>query len=132
MAGRYRLPTNIRSVSSWCTIGAPIAPASRQFSAACARHQTAKAKAKTDGEDAGKDEPDSAMSRRLAQMAEDAILEGGPSARRNIEHAGFSEELKKQLEERVAAASFKSENAAAYSIVNMPVCALYTLLSSNH
>ncbi|CAG8414403.1 unnamed protein product [Penicillium salamii] len=123
MAGRYGLPTNIRSVSSLCTIGAPIAPASRRFSAACSRNQTAKPENKADGEDANKEENGSAMSRRLAQMTEDAILEGGRSARRNIEHAGFSDELKKQLEERVAAASFKSENATAHSIVDMPAAA---------
>ena len=61
------------------------------------------------------------MARRLSQMTEDAILEGGRSARRNIEHAGFSEDLKSQLEERVKAASFKSEYAAAHSILDMPV-----------
>ncbi|CAL5872788.1 uncharacterized protein PFLUO_LOCUS7057 [Penicillium psychrofluorescens] len=60
------------------------------------------------------------MSRRLAQMTEDAMLEGGRSARRNVQQAGFSEELKKQLEERMAAASFKSEHAAAHSILDMP------------
>lgn len=69
-------------------------------------------------------EEDGAMSRRLAQMTDDAMLEGGRSARRNMEQAGFSEELKKQLEERMAAASFKSEHAAAHSILDMPVCAL--------
>jgi hypothetical protein len=61
------------------------------------------------------------MARRLSQMTEDAILEGGRSGQRNIEHAGFSEELKRQLEERVKAASFKSEYAAAHSVLNMPV-----------
>ncbi|KAJ5278861.1 hypothetical protein N7478_004233 [Penicillium angulare] len=61
-----------------------------------------------------------AMARRLSQMTEDALLEGGSSARRNIQHAGFSEDLKKQLEERVKAASFKSEHAAAHSILDMP------------
>lgn len=61
-------------------------------------------------------------------MTEDAMLEGGRSARRNIEHAGFSEELKKQLEERVAAAAFKSEHAAAHSIVDMPVCDVHGLI----
>lgn len=132
MAGRYGLPTNIRSVSSLCTIGAPIVPASRRFSAACSRNQTAKPETKAESEDANKDENGSAMSRRLAQMTEDAILEGGRSAHRNIEHAGFSDELKKQLEERVAAASFKSENAAAHSIVDMPVCKVHTLPPSNY
>ncbi|GLI77520.1 hypothetical protein PoHVEF18_005810 [Penicillium ochrochloron] len=60
------------------------------------------------------------MARRLSQMTEDAILEGGRSARHNIENAGFSEDLKRQLEERVKAASFKSEHAAAHSILDMP------------
>lgn len=63
------------------------------------------------------------MSRRLSQMTEDAMVEGGRSARRNIEHAGFSEDLKKQLEERVLAASFRSEHAAAHSILDMPASA---------
>lgn len=62
------------------------------------------------------------MARRLSQMTEDALLEGGRSARRNIEHAGFSDDLKKELEERVKAASFKSEHAAAHSILDLPVC----------
>lgn len=79
---------------------------------------------KDDEENAGKDNGDKdegAMSRRLSQMTEDAVLEGGRSAQRNIEHAGFSEDLKRELEERVKAASFKSENAAAHSILSMPV-----------
>jgi hypothetical protein len=63
------------------------------------------------------------MARRLSQMTEDAMLEGGRSARRNLEQAGFSEDLKRQLEERVKAASFKSEHAAAHSILDMPVSA---------
>jgi hypothetical protein len=101
---------------------------SRRFSAACPRSQTSSASTAKTEDKQTKDENEneehgsaSAMTRRLAQMTEDAMLEGGRSARRNIEHAGFSEELKKQLEERVAAASFKSEYAAAHSIVNMPV-----------
>ncbi|KAJ5477472.1 hypothetical protein N7539_007616 [Penicillium diatomitis] len=61
-----------------------------------------------------------AMARRLSQMTEDAILEGGRAAQRNIENAGFSEDLKRRLEERVKAASFKSEHAAAHSILDMP------------
>jgi len=61
------------------------------------------------------------MARRLSQMTEDAMLEGGRSAQRNLEAAGFSEDLKKQLEERVKAASFRNEYAAAHSILDMPV-----------
>ncbi|KAK4862622.1 hypothetical protein LT330_002755 [Penicillium expansum] len=63
------------------------------------------------------------MGRRLAQMTEDAMLEGGRSAQRNIEQAGFSEELKNRLAERIAASSFRSDYAAAHSIVEMPSAA---------
>ncbi|OGE51812.1 hypothetical protein PENARI_c012G08120 [Penicillium arizonense] len=127
MTGRYVVPTQLRGVSSIYTFRASTAPLSLsgRFSAACPRNQTSSASTAKAEDEQTKDEneneeQDSAMTRRLAQMTEDAMLEGGRSARRNIEHAGFSEELKKQLEERVAAASFKSEYAAAHSIVNMP------------
>ncbi|KAF7525537.1 hypothetical protein PCG10_004775 [Penicillium crustosum] len=56
-------------------------------------------------------------------MTEDAMLEGGRSAHRNIEQAGFSEELKNELAERIAATSFRSQHAAAHSIVEMPSAA---------
>src|SRR5437667_12049361 len=35
-----------------------------------------------------------AMSRRLAEMTEQSIAEGGKSTRKNMRYAGFSEELK--------------------------------------
>lgn len=60
------------------------------------------------------------MQRRLSEMTEQAMVEGGRSAQRNIEQAGFSEDLKKRLQERIAATAFKNEHAAAHSIVNMP------------
>lgn len=64
---------------------------------------------------------DGAMARRLSEMTEQAVLEGGRSARKNMEQAGFSEDLKRELEERIAASAFKSEYATAHSIVDMPV-----------
>ncbi|CAG8892941.1 unnamed protein product [Penicillium egyptiacum] len=128
MPGRYSLLTQFRDVSSTCSFRAPIAPTSRRFSAACHLNQTSSSStAKTedkDGEDSSrKKDKDSPMGRRLAQMTEDAMLEGGRSARRNIEQAGFSEELKNELAERIAATSFRSEYAAAHSIVEMPSAA---------
>lgn len=54
-------------------------------------------------------------------MTDDAMT-SSKSARRNVQNAGFSDELKKQLEEKIAASSFKNDNAAAFSIANMPVC----------
>jgi hypothetical protein len=63
-----------------------------------------------------KNEPaQGAMSRRLAEATEDALLEGGRAGRRAIEDAGFSEELKARLLEKVQAQTFASENAAAIS-----------------
>ncbi len=56
-----------------------------------------------------------AMSRRLANATEDAVLEGGRAGRKAIEEAGFSEELKQKLLERVQAQKFQSENAAAFA-----------------
>ncbi|KAJ6000566.1 hypothetical protein N7481_000975 [Penicillium waksmanii] len=105
-------------------------PAARRFTAGCQWRQGAdsssgKSENEKDRDDGNQEEEkeQSAMSRRLSQMTEDAMLEGGRSARRNIENAGFSEDLKRQLEERVLASSFKSEHAAAHSILNMPTSA---------
>ncbi|KAI9371519.1 hypothetical protein BJX61DRAFT_534719 [Aspergillus egyptiacus] len=95
----------------------------RRFSAHSSRQDAvSQAKEHKDEETETPAEPkeEGAMSRRLSEMTEQAILEGGRSTRKNLSHAGFSEELKKELEERVAAAAFKSEYAAAHSIVNMP------------
>ena len=62
------------------------------------------------------------MSRRLAQMTDESIEQGGRSAKKAIEEGGFSEELKRRLEERIQESSFKSDNPAAFAQVNMPVC----------
>jgi len=60
------------------------------------------------------------MSRRLAEMTERNLEEGGRSAQKAVEEAGFDEELKTRLLERIAGASFKSQNASAFAEVNMP------------
>ena len=61
------------------------------------------------------------MSQRLANMAEEAMETGGRSSRKVMEDAGFSEELKKQLEARIATSGFKTANQQAISQVDMPV-----------
>jgi hypothetical protein len=61
------------------------------------------------------------MSRRLAEMAEETIDTGSKSDRKLMHDAGFSEELKQQLEERIAQTSFAAQNQRAASQVNMPV-----------
>lgn len=67
----------------------------------------------------GKEE--GALSRRLAEMTEESLLEGGRSARKNLQEAGFSDDLKRALEEKIKAATFKSDNAQAFSVLNTPV-----------
>lgn len=61
------------------------------------------------------------MSRRLSEMTEESMETGGRSARKAVEEAGFSEELKRQLEDRIAQASFRSTNQQAISEAEMPV-----------
>jgi hypothetical protein len=60
-----------------------------------------------------------AMSRRLAEATEDALLEGGRAGRQAVADAGFSEELKARLLEKVQAAKFQSDNATAFADVGM-------------
>ncbi|KUJ15129.1 uncharacterized protein LY89DRAFT_735262 [Mollisia scopiformis] len=59
------------------------------------------------------------MSRRLSEATEDALLEGGRAGRKAVEEAGFSEELKQKLLEKVAASSFRSESASAFAEAEM-------------
>lgn len=60
------------------------------------------------------------MSRRLAEMAEETMDTGSKSDRKMMADAGFSEELKKQLEERIAQSAFKIENQQVLSQASMP------------
>lgn len=73
--------------------------------------------AREDGKDEG------AMTRRLRDMSEEALETGGRSAQKTISSAGFSEELKKQLEERIASASFRAENQASFVEAELPLTA---------
>ncbi|KAL3428139.1 hypothetical protein PVAG01_01648 [Phlyctema vagabunda] len=56
-----------------------------------------------------------AMSRRLAEATEDALLEGGRAGRKAVEEAGFSEELKARLLEKVQAQKFRAEHSSAFT-----------------
>ena len=56
-------------------------------------------------------------------MASDNLETGGRSARKAVEEAGFSEELKARLQEKIASAGFKSDNASAFAQVEMPASA---------
>lgn len=58
-------------------------------------------------------------------MTEESLLEGGRSARKNLQEAGFSDDLKRALEEKIKAASFKSDNAQAFSVLETPVSLVF-------
>ena len=62
------------------------------------------------------------MSRRLSEMVEETIDAGSKSDRRNLHSASnnFSEELKAQLEARIADSSFKHDNQKAIGQANIP------------
>lgn len=62
------------------------------------------------------------MSLRLQEMTEENIQTGGRSARKAVEEGGFefSDSLKKELEEKIANATFRSDNASAFAQANMP------------
>lgn len=59
------------------------------------------------------------MSRRLEQATEDALLTGGKAGRRAIEDAGFSDELKEKLLDKVKDTKFRKQFAGAFALANM-------------
>ena len=68
-----------------------------------------------------KHEERGAMSQRLEQMTDDSITEIRSASKNVVQEAGFSEELKSKLEERIAAATFRSENAQAFATAGLSV-----------
>jgi len=114
-----RIPARCRAVHQRRTVFVP-----RSFSTSNVQKQDGNNEKKDDPSSQNEPQQESAMARRLSEMTEDAILEGGRSARKNIQEAGFSEDLKAKLEERLAGSTFRNEYAAAHSIVDMPVCRL--------
>lgn len=115
-ANRIRL--NRRPILAWAetysTSGPkrPVAPEAR-------RQQASE---ETAGDGPAEREP-GAMSRRLEEATEEALLTGGSAGRRAVEDAGFSEELKERLLSRVADAKFRSDNAAAFAEAELPASA---------
>ncbi len=59
------------------------------------------------------------MARRLQEATEDALLTGGRAGRRAVEDAGFSEELKARLLNKLADARFRTDNAASFAAAEM-------------
>jgi len=67
------------------------------------------------------------MSRRLSEMAEETIDTGSKSDRKMMQDVGFSEDLKKRLQQRIAQSAFQAENQQAISVANLPVCKTYSM-----
>lgn len=72
-----------------------------------------------------------AMSRRLEQMTEESLKKGLHSAEQTIEEAGFSEELRSKLEERIKSSHFKSDYPTAFTHLQMPVCSSFIASNIN-
>ncbi|KAL9013702.1 MAG: hypothetical protein Q9173_001619 [Seirophora scorigena] len=66
------------------------------------------------------DQSGGAMSRRLSEMTDETIERGGSSARKAMDEAGFSDELKRRLEAKIADSNFRSEHPAAFASLDMP------------
>ena len=76
---------------------------------------------KKDDEASAEEKEMGALSRRLSEMAEETMDTGSKSDRKLMKDAGFSDDLKKQLEERIAQTSFNPQSQQALSQANMPV-----------
>ncbi|KAF2130505.1 hypothetical protein P153DRAFT_219354 [Dothidotthia symphoricarpi CBS 119687] len=64
----------------------------------------------------GQEAEEGALTRRLREMSEEALESGGSGARKAVEDAGFSPELKAILESRIAAANLATSEAAIPSL----------------
>lgn len=62
-------------------------------------------------QDGGEEKEEGALTRRLREMSEEALERGGHGAIKAVEEAGFSADLKAQLEQRIAAANLRSSEA---------------------
>jgi hypothetical protein len=68
----------------------------------------------------GQEKEVGAMTKRLSEMSEESLESGGRRAAKAVEEAGFSEELKRALEERIARANFVNKNPQALAQASLP------------
>lgn len=60
------------------------------------------------------------LTRRLEEATEEVLLTGGTPGRRAVEDAGFSEELKEKLLNKLADAQFRTQHAGAFAQAGLP------------
>jgi hypothetical protein len=63
------------------------------------------------------------MTRRLEEATEDALLTGGRAGKRAIQDAGFSDELKEKLFNKISDAKFRKQYSGAFAQATMPTSA---------
>jgi hypothetical protein len=73
-----------------------------------------------DGSSTAQEKDEGAMTRRLRGMSDEALETGGRSAQKAVSEAGFSEDLKRQLEERIASSNFRAEHRNAFAEAELP------------
>ncbi|KAL8864673.1 MAG: hypothetical protein Q9174_007265, partial [Haloplaca sp. 1 TL-2023] len=105
--GAKRLRTNLKTFSGAATLP-------QQDDSSGQRGQVERSKTEEE------DEAIRAMSRRLSEMSEENLQQGGKAAQKVMDEAGFSEDLRRRLETKIADSVFKSENAAAFAQLDMP------------
>ncbi|PWW74525.1 hypothetical protein C7212DRAFT_282779 [Tuber magnatum] len=74
----------------------------------------------TDSENSSGADEESALSRRFTEMAEQAITSSPRKAAKIASENAFSEDLKRELEERIAKARFDTTHAQVLSTVDLP------------
>ncbi|CUS15323.1 unnamed protein product [Tuber aestivum] len=73
-----------------------------------------------DGKDPLRVDGESALSRRFTEMAEEAITSSPRKAAKIASENAFSEDLKREFEERIAKAQFNTTHAQVLSTVSLP------------
>ncbi|KAF2471856.1 uncharacterized protein BDR25DRAFT_303241 [Lindgomyces ingoldianus] len=69
---------------------------------------------------APEEKEEGAMTRRLRSMSESSLETGSRSSQNAVLEAGFSEDLKKKLEERIVSTNFRSDHRNAFAELEAP------------
>jgi hypothetical protein len=108
-------PVPIRTVADRRRCTRAFASAATQKKDSEGGHDQVPATDASQQEGAGEAQEEGAFTRRMREMSEEALESGGHSALKAVEEAGFSAELKAQLEQRIAGANLPADLPAAAS-----------------
>lgn len=99
----------------------PIVPSRALSSTTPPQREAEAAAVKNDEETPTQEKEMGALSRKLSEMAEETMDTGSKSDRKLLQDAGFSADLKKQLEDRIAQTTFNAQDQQSLTQANMPV-----------